>query len=227
MKDFRRASGGGRENKGFERRDNSSFRSPRPNEHRGGYEGYQGASQTERRDEVLHKATCAECNKTCEVPFRPNGKKPVYCKDCFGAKKTPGGSANRFEKSEFTPRASAPSAPFAREDRPQHSEKRDTRIDDLKAQVDALHTKMDRMMKHFEKGTASAPETKHADKPAYVAPKAAPVVAEKPAVKAAEVKKAVKAAPVAKKAEVKAAPAAKKPAAKVAPKAKPVAKKKK
>lgn len=29
------------------------------------------------------KAICAECGKTCEVPFRPNNTKPIYCSDCF------------------------------------------------------------------------------------------------------------------------------------------------
>ena len=31
----------------------------------------------------MHKAVCSECKKECEVPFKPNGKKPVYCKECF------------------------------------------------------------------------------------------------------------------------------------------------
>ncbi len=31
-------------------------------------------------------AICNECHKECEVPFRPNGKKPVYCSDCFDGK---------------------------------------------------------------------------------------------------------------------------------------------
>ncbi|MFH1063858.1 MAG: CxxC-x17-CxxC domain-containing protein [Candidatus Woesearchaeota archaeon] len=31
----------------------------------------------------MHKATCAECNKECEVPFKPTEGKPVYCRDCF------------------------------------------------------------------------------------------------------------------------------------------------
>ncbi len=30
-----------------------------------------------------HKAKCATCKKECEVPFKPNGKKPVLCKECF------------------------------------------------------------------------------------------------------------------------------------------------
>ncbi len=32
------------------------------------------------------QATCNECHAKCEVPFRPNGKKPVYCRDCFKGK---------------------------------------------------------------------------------------------------------------------------------------------
>ncbi|OGH91241.1 MAG: hypothetical protein A2479_04395 [Candidatus Magasanikbacteria bacterium RIFOXYC2_FULL_39_8] len=32
----------------------------------------------------MHKATCATCGDTCEVPFRPVGNKPVYCSQCFG-----------------------------------------------------------------------------------------------------------------------------------------------
>lgn len=31
----------------------------------------------------MHKATCAGCGKICEVPFRPTGSKPVFCRDCF------------------------------------------------------------------------------------------------------------------------------------------------
>jgi CxxC-x17-CxxC domain-containing protein len=31
----------------------------------------------------LHEATCAECGKPCEVPFKPNGKKPILCNRCF------------------------------------------------------------------------------------------------------------------------------------------------
>ena len=37
-----------------------------------------------REDKPMFKATCADCGDTCEVPFRPNGEKPVYCRACFG-----------------------------------------------------------------------------------------------------------------------------------------------
>lgn len=39
------------------------------------------------RERVLHKAICADCNKECEVPFKPSGDRPVYCKDCFSKRK--------------------------------------------------------------------------------------------------------------------------------------------
>ena len=31
----------------------------------------------------MHKATCADCGKECEVPFKPTEGRPVYCKDCY------------------------------------------------------------------------------------------------------------------------------------------------
>ncbi len=35
----------------------------------------------------MHKATCDECKKDCEVPFKPTQGKPVLCMDCFKKKK--------------------------------------------------------------------------------------------------------------------------------------------
>lgn len=43
----------------------------------------------------MYKAVCADCKKNCEVPFRPSSDRPVYCKNCFTARK---------KKSSFTPR---------------------------------------------------------------------------------------------------------------------------
>lgn len=42
------------------------------------------------RERTLHKAICADCRKECEVPFRPTGGRPVYCKDCFSKRKAAG-----------------------------------------------------------------------------------------------------------------------------------------
>ena len=35
----------------------------------------------------MHKATCDGCKQECEVPFKPSGDRPVYCKECFSKKK--------------------------------------------------------------------------------------------------------------------------------------------
>jgi CxxC-x17-CxxC domain-containing protein len=31
----------------------------------------------------MHDAVCAQCGKTCQVPFMPSPDKPVYCTECF------------------------------------------------------------------------------------------------------------------------------------------------
>ncbi len=47
-----------------------------------------------------HKARCASCGDMCEVPFKPNGKKPVLCKACF--QKDGGAYPNKpWEKKSF------------------------------------------------------------------------------------------------------------------------------
>jgi len=43
----------------------------------------------------LYQATCANCGKACEVPFKPNGSKPVLCRDCF--KNSQGSESGGFE----------------------------------------------------------------------------------------------------------------------------------
>lgn len=37
----------------------------------------------------MHKATCADCGKECEVPFKPAEGRPVYCRDCYSKHKKP------------------------------------------------------------------------------------------------------------------------------------------
>ncbi len=55
----------------------------------------------------LYKTSCAKCQNACEVPFRPNGMKPVYCKDCFvrDDERSPRGGAgaprDSFQKKSF------------------------------------------------------------------------------------------------------------------------------
>ena len=46
----------------------------------------------------LFDATCASCSQACQVPFKPNGRKPVLCSNCF---KRDGGHESRGERQEF------------------------------------------------------------------------------------------------------------------------------
>jgi len=43
--------------------------------------GYSRGGSYQQRE--MHPATCAECGKETQVPFRPSGDRPVYCSDCF------------------------------------------------------------------------------------------------------------------------------------------------
>lgn len=36
-----------------------------------------------RQDRQMHPAVCAACGRDCQVPFFPDGSKPIYCSDCF------------------------------------------------------------------------------------------------------------------------------------------------
>ncbi len=43
----------------------------------GGYSERDGGSRQ------MFPATCADCGKETEVPFKPSGARPVYCLDCY------------------------------------------------------------------------------------------------------------------------------------------------
>src|SRR3989338_1011336 len=76
---------GGRSSGGFSRgRDRDSERDSR-------------FGRSERRPLQMHDATCSECGKQCEIPFRPTGSRPVFCSDCF--RKSDGGSGRNSNRS--------------------------------------------------------------------------------------------------------------------------------
>jgi CxxC-x17-CxxC domain-containing protein len=82
---------------------------------------------------MMHKAVCNSCGASCEVPFKPNGRKPVLCSDCF-RKDVAGGAP-----APFRPRGDRPTRPY---DAPSSSG------DDLKA----IHTKLDAILRLLRDG---------------------------------------------------------------------------
>jgi len=67
---------------------------------RGGFGGGRGG------DREMFDATCSNCGKPCQVPFRPTNGKPVYCSDCFEKM----GGGNRGDSRRFDDRPRAPQA---------------------------------------------------------------------------------------------------------------------
>ena len=72
------------------------------------------------------QAVCSQCGKNCEVPFKPTGEKPVFCNDCFRAKRDQG-APRGFDRSRFADHR--PAAGITRE------------------QFDALNAKLDKILK--------------------------------------------------------------------------------
>lgn len=128
----------------------------------------------------MYEAECNSCHKSCQVPFRPNGKKPVYCRDCF----TPDDRApqGRPERRSFDSRDSRPATPSAAPDR---------RIDDIKRQLDAMNATLERIAASLQKSERSAALTEEMQK--YTTPKEAPAAKKAPAKKVAKKKIAKKA----------------------------------
>lgn len=114
MKNFRSNDRGGRDERTGSNRGafgrGGFFKGGDRDSNRGG-DRYSGP-RAERGPVTLHSAVCASCGKTCEVPFRPNGDKPVYCRDCFAGRAAMGGERGRKDfrtegrsdaKPAFTP----------------------------------------------------------------------------------------------------------------------------
>ncbi len=74
----------------------SGQRSHSQHSHQGGHQGHQGHQNKQpqqnhgRHERTLYQAVCADCRKQCEVPFKPTGERPVFCKACFAQRKSGG-----------------------------------------------------------------------------------------------------------------------------------------
>ncbi len=47
----------------------------------------QRKQQKRTSDRPMFDAVCAECGADTKVPFQPTGERPVFCSDCFRAKR--------------------------------------------------------------------------------------------------------------------------------------------
>ena len=42
-----------------------------------------GYRRYDDRPREMHDITCSECGEKAQVPFKPDGERPVYCRECF------------------------------------------------------------------------------------------------------------------------------------------------
>ena len=70
------------------------------------YNRDRGRRDSGSRERTYTRVVCAECNQECEIPFKPSGDRPVYCKECFSKRKEGSsfnsGRDNRFERRGFS-----------------------------------------------------------------------------------------------------------------------------
>ena len=100
----------------------------------------------------MFPATCSQCNSSCEVPFKPNGKKPVLCLDCF--RKTDAGAASASSK----PREDRGNRAYPSSKPAYHSAPRAQGGDDVSRQLREMSIKMDQILAVLTVTKKSEPE---------------------------------------------------------------------
>jgi CxxC-x17-CxxC domain-containing protein len=148
------------------------------------YGGNRGGG--DRGPVTMHKAVCDECQKSCEVPFRPSGDKPIYCNDCFASKREDSPRPPRKDFGDRGPRREFDSKP---DNRPSFGSRpaQAPVSDDIKRQLGEMNMKLDRLVGLLEKNNLTKQEVKSTPTLKEVIKKA--VVVKSPAKK--EVKKVI------------------------------------
>lgn len=81
---------------------------------------------------AMHPATCSVCGASCEVPFVPNGRKPILCRNCY--KKSEMDEARTFDR----PRPASGKPPYVSTPR--------TGTEGIEKQLKALNQKIDMLI---------------------------------------------------------------------------------
>ncbi|MFA5854946.1 MAG: CxxC-x17-CxxC domain-containing protein [Candidatus Gracilibacteria bacterium] len=171
---------------------------------RGGWMGSRDNRDDDRPE--MFQATCATCGQECEVPFKPNGRKPVFCRDCF--KQNGDSSSDRPQRPSFDrPAYNKPSFDRPSYDKPKPAPVAPVAPNQNKEQFEMLNVKLDYILKALSllgatkitvdekpketkevKAPYKAPETPK-EKPAQPAQPTKPTKSEKPSKKKAKGKK--------------------------------------
>lgn len=106
----------------------------------------------------MHDATCSQCGKPCQVPFRPTGDREVFCSNCFKDKRPdrhdgPTRHAGNFNRPSFDSRPSFDKKPlFGGGDNNQ-----------FKQQIEIVNNKLDKILKILSSNQPVAKEIPEVD----------------------------------------------------------------
>ncbi len=117
---------------------------------RGGFGGGRDGAPME-----LHPATCNECGDRCEVPFKPNGRKPVLCGKCFKKDVPPYAGASGKPPYVSKPWDKKPERAWGnKSERATWDEKRapNRELDEVKQQLRVVNDKLDALLELLSGG---------------------------------------------------------------------------
>lgn len=110
---------------------------------RGSFRGREGGrGGRDDRPTTMYPAVCANCKINTEVPFRPTGDKPVYCRDCFNLQNYRGDSRgdrdNRSDSRGKSRESRGDSRDNIGSSRNEDSQKLQKQIDEINVKLDKI-----------------------------------------------------------------------------------------
>lgn len=106
-------------------------------------------------DREMFSTVCSNCQKECQVPFKPTNGKPVYCSDCF---EKMGGRNDRPSNDRY------PS-----NDRPRFDDRAPRAPQSQGPDLNAINAKLDKILSILEPKVVKTPEVKPEPKTVKVA----------------------------------------------------------
>jgi len=97
-----------------------------------------------KKQREMYAATCKDCGKACEVPFQPTPDRPAFCQACFDKRKQARAQKGNGQKSQ---------------PQPKHQSQQQTSPSqaDVSRRIDALNSKLDRLIAMMESHAHAAP----------------------------------------------------------------------
>jgi CxxC-x17-CxxC domain-containing protein len=84
----------------------------------------------------LFEVTCDKCGRKCDVPFKPTGNKPVYCRSCFRE------NESAEPRDDFEPRGK-----FRGRSKDKFRDDFDSKVTMSSKDVEIINRKLDKILK--------------------------------------------------------------------------------